>query len=177
MPEPGAAEPAEFVLVGRIGRPHGVKGEVTIEVRTDDPDTRFAVGSVLVTDPVGRGPLTVATHRRSGPVTVLGFDGFADRSAAESLRNTLLLVETAALPETSDPDEFYDHELVGLAVRHVDGTALGTVGDVLHPPAAPVLVVTAPDGSEVLVPFVAAIVPEVDVPGGFITVDPPDGMF
>jgi 16S rRNA processing protein RimM len=166
-----------LVVVGRIGRPHGIRGDVTVEVRTDDPDARFAPGSVLLTDPADRGPLTVQSTGRSGQITLLHLDGVDDRDAAEALRGTLLQVDAEALPELADEDEYYDHQLIGLRVLHLDGTELGTVTDVLHPPASPVLVVARPDGSEELVPFVAAIVPEVDVDRGVAVVDPPDGMF
>ena len=162
------------VMVGRVGRPHGLRGDVTVAVSTDDPDTRFAPGSVLDSD---RGPLTVAARRRSGGGLVLRFEGVEDRDAAEALRGTALSVPAEALPEVDDPDEFYDHQLVGLAVRHSDGRALGEVIDVWHPPASPVLVVRRPDGSEEAVPFVRALVPTVDLAGGFLVVQPPDGMF
>lgn len=145
-------------------------------MRTDDPETRFAAGSVLATDPADRGPLTVIVSRHTGPVTVLGFEGVTDRGEAEALRNTLLVIDSADLPEAEE-DEFYDHQLTGLAVHHVNGTALGTVTDVLHPPASPVLVVAVPDGADVLVPFVKVIVPDVDLVAGRLTVDPPEGMF
>ena len=165
------------VVVGRIGRPHGLRGEVTVQVSTDDPDERFAAGAVLGTEPAERGPLTVASMRRSGPVLVLGFDGFADRDAAESLRGTALTLDTELLPVPDDPDEFYDHQLVGLAVVDMAGTTLGEVTEVWHLPASPVLAVRRPDGSQELVPFVAAIVPTVDLVTGRLVVDPPDGMF
>jgi len=165
------------VVVGRIGRPHGLRGEVTVQVSTDDPDERFAVGAVLGTDPANRGPLTVAGMRRSGPVLVLSFDGVADRTAAEALRGVSLTVDAGALPVPDDPEEFYDHQLIGLAVVDGSDVGLGTVVEVMHPPAAPVLVVERPDGSQELVPFVSAIVPIIDLPGGRLVVDPPDGMF
>jgi 16S rRNA processing protein RimM len=165
------------VVVGRIGRPHGLRGEVTVQVTTDDPDDRFAAGSVLGTDPVSRGPLTVTGMRRSGPVLVIGFDGITDRDAAETLRGTLLTLDSAALPVPDDPDEFYDHQLIGLSVLDRSGIVLGSVVEVMHPPASPVLVVTRPDGSEELVPFVSAIVPVVDLEAGSLVVEPPDGMF
>jgi 16S rRNA processing protein RimM len=167
----------DVVVVGRVGRPHGVRGEVTVLVHTDDPDTRFAAGAVLLTDPADRGPLTVVATRRSGEIRLLAFDGVGDRDAAERLRGTTLLVPTADLPALEDEDEFYDHQLVGLRVVDPSGAALGVVGDVLHAPAAPVLVVTRPDGSTELVPFVAAVVPTVDLAGGVVVVEPPDGMF
>ncbi len=165
------------VVVGRIGRPHGLRGEVTVQVTTDDPDGRFAAGAVLGTDPVSRGPLTVTGMRRSGPVLVIGFDGITDRDAAETLRGTLLTLDSATLPVPDDPDEFYDHQLIGLSVLDRSGVLLGTVVGVMHPPASPVLVVNRPDGSEELVPFVSAIVPVVDLAAGSLVVEPPDGMF
>ncbi len=165
------------VVVGRIGRPHGLRGEVTVQVTTDDPDGRFAAGAVLGTDPGSRGPLTVTGMRRSGPVLVIGFDGITDRDAAETLRGTLLTLDSATLPVPDDPDEFYDHQLIGLSVLDRSGTVLGTVAEVMHPPASPVLVVNRPDGSEELVPFVSAIVPVVDLEAGSLVVEPPDGMF
>ena len=164
-------------MVGRIGRPHGVRGEVTIAPSTDDPDARFAVGNRLSTDPASRGPLTVTGFRRSGRMLVLAFDGFADRDAAETLRGVAVTVDASTLPVPDDPDEFYDHQLIGLAVQDAGGAALGEVVDVLHPPAAPVLTVRRPDGSDELVPFVSAIVPVVDLEAGRLVVDPPDGMF
>ena len=165
------------VVVGRIGRPHGLRGEVTVQVTTDDPDERFASGAVLNTDPSSRGPLTVVSMRRSGPVLVLGFDGVADRNAAEALRGTSLTLDASLLPVPDDPEEFYDHQLIGLTVVDRAGTVLGTVTEVWHPPAAPVLAVERPDGSQELVPFVSAIVPVVDLEAGRLVVDPPDGMF
>jgi 16S rRNA processing protein RimM len=164
------------LVVGRIGRPHGIRGEVSVEVRTDSPEERFAPGSVLVTDPVNRGPLTVARmHWHSGRL-LLTLDGVADRDGAEALRDTLLVVDADDLPELDDPDEFYDHQLVGLRVELADGTAVGVVDDVVHAPAEELIAVRRPDGDEVLVPFVSVIVPTVDLAGGRIVVEPPEGL-
>jgi 16S rRNA processing protein RimM len=165
----------DTVVVGRIGRPHGVRGEVTVEVRTDDPDLRFVPGAVLATDPASRGPLTVAgVHWHSGTL-LLRLEGVADRTAAEELRNTELLVAVDELPAIEDPDSFYDHQLVGLTARLADGSVLGEVTAVRHE-AQDLLVVRRPEGAEALVPFVTAIVPTVDVAGGFLVVDPPEGL-
>ncbi|HEY7100167.1 MAG TPA: ribosome maturation factor RimM [Mycobacteriales bacterium] len=165
------------LVVGRIGKPHGVRGEVTVDVRTDDPDARFATGSSLRTEPVERGPLTVTSaHPRSGGL-VLAFDGVESREAAEALRGTVLVVDSAELPEIEDADEWYDHQIVGLAAVDPAGAALGEVADVVHAPAADLLVVRDADGREHLVPFVRALVPAVDVPGGRVVVDPPEGLF
>ena len=165
----------DTVVVGRIGRPHGVRGEVTVEVRTDDPDLRFAPGSVLLTDPAGRGPLTVAGRRWHREVLLLALDGVDSREAAEELRNTELLVPLADLPALEDPEDFYDHQLVGLLARLTDGTELGRVVAVRHE-GADLLVVERADGGEVLIPFVTAIVPTVDLAAGELVVDPPEGL-
>jgi 16S rRNA processing protein RimM len=167
----------QTLVVGRVGRPQGVRGEVTVEVRTDDPDARFAAGSVLLTEPAERGPLTVTAVRpRSGGV-VLAFDGVTDREGAEALRDTVLLVDAASLPAIEDPDEFYDHQLVGLAAVDAAGAALGTVADVVHAPATDLLVVRDGDGREHLIPFVRDMVPSVDVPAGRVVVAAPEGLF
>ncbi|MCW2676095.1 MAG: rimM [Modestobacter sp.] len=177
---PAAPEPTDTVVVGRIGRPHGVRGLVTVEVRTDDPDLRFAPGAVLTTEPAARGPLTVVDKRwHSGTLLlqVAGPDGVpsADREAADALRNTILLVPVAELPELEDPDSYYDHQLVGLTAQLPDGSALGQVTAVRHD-GSELLVVRRPEGGELLVPFVTAIVPTVDLAAGRLVVDPPEGL-
>ncbi|MCY9787824.1 ribosome maturation factor RimM [Nocardiopsis sp. EMB25] len=163
------------LVVGRIGRAHGVRGDVAVDVRTDDPAARFAVGSVLATDPAGTGPLRVAATRRHSGKLLVRFEGVKDRDAAEELRGTVLLVDSADIAPIDDPDEFHDHELIDLAVVTTDGDPVGRVEDVLHH-AQDVLVVATADGREVLVPFVSALVPEVDVAAGRLVIDPPDGL-
>jgi 16S rRNA processing protein RimM len=165
----------DTVVVGRIGRPHGVRGEVTVEVRTDDPDLRFVPGAVFATDPPARGPLTVAGRRWHREVLLLSIDGVESREAAEELRDTELHLAIADLPELDDPEVFYDHQLVGLTARLTDESELGEVVAVRHE-GADLLVIRRPDGGEVLVPFVTAIVPTVDVAGGFLVVTPPEGL-
>ncbi|GAC1443591.1 MAG: ribosome maturation factor RimM [Mycobacteriales bacterium] len=164
------------LTVGRIGKPQGIRGEVTVEVRTDVPEIRFAVGSVLMTDPAERGPLTVGSARDQNGRLVVAFEGVADRNGAELLRNTMLQVDAADIPASTDPDEFHDTELVGLVAELVDGSPLGEVADVLHLPHGDVLVVRRDDDSEVLVPFVKAIVPNVDLASRRLVVDPPEGL-
>jgi 16S rRNA processing protein RimM len=163
----------DLVVVGRIGRPQGVKGEVTVEVRTDDPDDRFADGAVLTTE---TGTLTVESSRYQGKYLVVAFTGVHDRNAAEALRDTLLHVDRNELPELEDEDDFYDTQLIGLSAVLVDGSPLGTVDDVLHLPGGDVLSVRREGGAEVLVPFVKAMVPTVDLEAGRVVVDPPDGL-
>lgn len=164
------------LVVGRIGKPHGIRGEVTVEVRTDAPEVRFAAGAVLRTEPAGAGPLTVQhLHWHSGRL-LLSFAGVHDRTAAEALRDVRLVVSVAADEGTGDDEEFYDHQLIGLRVLALDGTALGTVADVLHLPSQDVLAIGRANGGEALIPFVAEIVPEVDVAAGFVRVNPPPGL-
>jgi 16S rRNA processing protein RimM len=168
------------VTVGRIGRPHGVRGDVVVGVRTDEPELRFARGSRLDTDPVGVGPLTVAGFRWHSGDLLVRFEEISDRTAAAELGGTWLMVDSAALGALDDPDEFRDGDLVGLSVRTVDGTVVGTVADVLHhgqdvlaiDPAA----AAGGRAEQILIPFVKAIVPEVDIAGGVLIIDPPEGL-
>lgn len=164
------------LVVGRIGRPHGIKGEVSVEVRTDEPELRFAAGSVLVTDPADRGPLTVQrSHWHSGRLLVT-FDGVVGREGAEALRNTVLVVDSDDLPGLDDPDEYYDHQLIGLAAELASGGPVGVVEDVIHSPAGDLLSIRKPDGGEALVPFLAAMVPSVDLAARRVLLDPPEGL-
>lgn len=162
------------LVVARIGRPHGVRGEVSVEVRTDAPGERLARGSVLSTDPADAGPLTVTTARDHNGRVLLTFDEVPDRTAAERLRGVLLLAEFEDEPVTDDA--WYTHELVGLRVETTGGDQVGSVVDVRPMPAQDLLVIELTAGGRRLVPFVAAIVPEVDMAGGRVVIDPPDGL-
>jgi 16S rRNA processing protein RimM len=161
-------------VVARVGRAHGLRGEVSIEVRTDVPEQRFVPGATFSTDPGSAGPLTLEAVRDNNGVLLLQLVGVTDRAQAEALRGVLLLVDVEA---SDEPDAWYEHELVGLRVEDTGGRTLGEVVRLDAGAAQDLLVVRADDGSEVLVPFVAAIVPVVDVPGGRVVVDPPGGMF
>jgi 16S rRNA processing protein RimM len=164
------------VTVGRIGRPHGIRGDVVVGVRTDEPELRFAIGSRLDTDPADVGPLTVASMRWHSGTLLVRFDGIKDRDAAAGLGGTWLLVDSGTLAAPEDPDEFRDHDLVGLSVQTADGTVVGVVADVLHP-GQDVLAIRPPDaGGEILVPFVKAIVTDVNVAAGVLVIDPPPGL-
>ena len=165
------------VVVGRIGRAHGIHGLVSVDVRTDEPERRLAPGAVLMTDPEARGPLTVVEGRVHSGRLLLQFEGVEDRTQAEALRGTDLVVDVdpSELPE--DDDEWYDHQVVGLAAVGTDGTAYGSVTEVVHLPMQDLLAVRTESGLEVLVPFVAAFVPQVDVAGGRVVLDPPGGLF
>jgi 16S rRNA processing protein RimM len=175
------------IVVGRAGRPHGIRGEVVIGVRTDEPDLRFAVGATLDArsspdddgpdDHSAGQPLTVASARWHSGQLLVAFAGITDRTAAAELTGSWLSVDSSQLPEIGDPDEFHDHELIGLSVRTCAGDPVGVVADVLHY-GQDLLVVQRADGpgGEYLVPFVKAIVPEVDVRAGVVVIDPPPGL-
>ena len=167
------------VIVGRIGRPHGIRGEVVVGVRTDEPDLRFAVGASLDAGPTADGNATqvlrVAAKRWHSGQLLIAFAGISDRTAAGELTGSWLSVDSSQLPQTADPEEFRDHELIGLSVRTSAGEAVGVVTDVLHH-GQDLLVVRRAPGQEHLVPFVKAIVPEVDVPAGVLVIDPPAGL-
>ena len=171
------------IVVGRVGRPHGIRGEVVIGVRTDEPDLRFAMGAVLDVgsspdeEPADAGRLTVASARWHSGQLLVSFAGITDRTAAGELTGSWLSVDSSQLPEIADPDEFRDHELIGLSVRTCAGDPVGVVTDVLHYGQDLLVVRRADDsGGECLVPFVTAIVPEVDVRAGVVVIDPPPGL-
>ena len=169
------------VVVGRIGKPHGLRGEVTIDVRTDEPDRRFADGSVLIARPPqgSASPLrtvTVGQTRWHQQVLLARFDEIAGREAAEAARGIVLHASIPVDATPEDPEEFYDHQLVGLAAYDVDGVALGELVAVTHGAAQDLLTIRTPDGREALVPFVAALVPEVDLAGGRIVVADRPGL-
>jgi len=164
------------VTVGRIGRPHGVRGDVVVGVRTDEPELRFAPGSRLDTDPVGVGPLTVAATRWHSGELLVRFEGISDRTVAAGLGGTWLFVDAATIGDTGDPDSFRDTDLVGLTAVTTDGTVVGSVDDILHSGQDVLVIRPAAGGADILVPFVKAIVPEVDVAVGVLVIDPPPGL-
>lgn len=167
------------LVIGRVAKAHGVTGEVVVDVRTDDPAQRFAPGSVLRGRKPRGGPersFVIDTVREHGGRLLVRLTGVGDRNAADELRGTLFLVESGDLPPIEDPDEFYDHQLEGLAVRTVAGEAVGTVTEVLHTAAGELLSIKRPEGDELLVPFVSAIVTAVSLAEGTVEIDPPDGL-
>jgi len=170
------------VVVARIGKPHGLRGEVTVQLHTDDPEARFAVGSTIATQAdAGTGvprTLTIRSTRVHQGVWLLGFDQIPDRTGAESLRGTRLVVDAAELTRAADDDTegWYEDELRGLAVHTSDGARIGEVTRLEMGPAQDLLVVALDAGGDAYLPFVEAIVPEVDVEGGRVVVDPPEGL-
>lgn len=169
------------LAVGRVVKSHGIRGELVVEVRTDSPDERFAVGSRLV-GRIGKGDratdrdVTIEAARQHSGRLLVRLQGVSDRDAADSLRGMLLLVDSGALPDPEDPDEYHDHQLVGLRVLDTSGVALGEVTDIVHTPAGELLGIRLTDGRDALVPFVSEMVPEVDVVGGTCVIDPPEGL-
>ena len=173
------------VVVGRIGKPHGIRGELSVEPRTDEPDRRFAPGTVLATEtPRGSAPhgagrpqsLTVETVRWHQDRLLVRFTEIHDRTAAEAARGLMLAADVPTDESPEDPEEFYDHQLVGLRVETTEGAPVGAVAQINHGAGHDLLVVRTPEGAEVLVPFVAALVPEVDVAGGLIVVADRPGL-
>lgn len=162
------------LVVGRVGRAHGVRGDLFVEVRTDEPEVRFAPGSSVR---VSGGPdLIVESAKVHAGRLVVHFAGYNDRTTAEELRNKDLVVEVDPDVLPDDEDEFYDHQLEGLEAFLEDGTLVGEVFEVIHLPAQDLLAIKRTDGSETLVPFVTEFVPEIDLATNRILLTPPPGL-
>ncbi|QGU07718.1 Ribosome maturation factor RimM [Corynebacterium occultum] len=162
------------LMIGRVVKSHGIRGEVTIEVTTDEPEIRYAVGEVL-NGRQGRKEhfLTVKAARVHQGRLLVKFEEVPDRNAADSLRGTQFFA--TPLEREEEEDGFYDHELTGLKIVHEDAE-IGEVTGVMHGPAGEILEVKLDNGKEVLIPFVHAIVPEVDLDSGTCTITPPEGL-
>jgi len=172
-----------LLIVGRILRPHGIRGELVVDVRTDEPEARFFVGSTFDVGPAEDrlgspvGPrLTIDTVRWHHGRPLIFFAEVPDRDVADQMRGLLLWVDSTGIAPPADPDEFHDHQLVGLAVATVSGEPVGSVARIDHSPGSDLLVVRREDGSTALVPFVRALVPTVDIAGGKVLIDPPGGL-
>ena len=161
------------LVVARVGRAHGLRGEVVLDVRTDDPERRLTPGAVLRTHPASPGPLKVASVREHSGSLLVRFAQAPDRSAAEALRGVELVVEVDA---SDEDDAWYPHEIVGLEARRPDGTVLGEIVGIEHLPAQDALVLRETNGARTLVPFIEAFVPDVDVARGVVVLDPPGGL-
>lgn len=165
----------EFVAVGRVGKAHGVRGDVFVHPWSDQPFERFVPGAVLSTRPAENGPLTVESARNHSDKLVVHFAGVHDRAGVGTIRGTVLVIPAATRPVIDDEDEFYDTDLIGLIARTVSGDVLGPVQDVLHSAGDSLLVINR-DGQEVLIPFRKEFVPTVDLGGKVLEVDPPIGL-
>ena len=162
------------VVVARIGKAHGLRGEVTVQVLTGAPDERFVPGATFVTEPVAAGPLVLRSARDHNGILLLGFEHTDDRTGAEALRGIKLLAD--ALEDDGDEDAWYERDLVGLKAVTVGGDEVGEVTALESRPAQDLLVLRLSDGRQARVPFVTAIVPEVDIAGGRVVLDPPAGL-
>jgi 16S rRNA processing protein RimM len=171
--------------VGRLVKAHGLKGAFKLELYTDEPDRRFVPGATFTlqvpeSSPWHGKPLTVREFKWMNSHPVAFFEGVDDRSAAEELIRAILWIDEDSEASVPEDDAWYDHQLVGLDVVR-DDVVIGRVARVDHFPAQDLLIVrTEGEGGEdreVLVPFVKAIVPVVDVPGGRVVVTPPAGLF
>lgn len=165
------------VTVGRIGKAHGIRGDVTIEVRTDEPERRFAAGTALLVQNDAHAPLVIEDARDHSGRLLVKFEGIDDRNHAESIRGLILEADVDPDELPADADEYYDRQLVGLSAQTKDGLELGTVTDVVHLPGHDLLAVHSDLFGEVLVPFVQEIVTEVDTLNGVVVMDPPGGLF
>jgi 16S rRNA processing protein RimM len=162
------------VVVARVGKAHGLRGEVTVQVLTGVPDERFVPGATFVTDPAAAGPLVLRSARDNNGILLLGFEDTDDRTGAEALRGTKLLADV--LEDDDDDDSWFERDLVGLRAVTVGGDEVGEVTGLQSRPSQDLLVLRLSDGREALVPFVTAIVPQVDVAGGRVVIDPPPGL-
>jgi len=166
--------------VGRLVKAHGLKGALKLELYTDDPAGRFAPGATFTLQVPESSAwhgksLTVREFRWMNSHPVAFFEGVDDRDGAEALVKAILWIDADSSAQPAEDDAWYDHQLVGLDVVR-DGTSVGTIVRVEHLPSQDLLIVKAGE-NEIMVPFVAAIVPEVDVAGGRVTVTPPPGLF
>ena len=159
------------LVVGRIGRAHGVLGEATIEVQTDDPDIRFQVGNKLTLDN-GR-QLTIRSSRWHNQILLLAFDGVADRNQIEELRDQLISsdVDLGSLA----PGEYHFQQLIGCEVFQQNGELIGAVDEIVKLPGQDLLSVSRA-GGQVLIPMVKQIIIEIDVLAKKIVVNPPEGL-
>ena len=157
--------------VGRIGKAHGILGEATIEVRTDEAEDRFAIGAVLQTQ--SHGDLVVASARVHNGILLLGFEGITDRNGIEALRNELLYADVDIDAPGVDEDDYHVLQLIGCKAFLVDGDEFGEVSEVLNLPGQDVLVINGETG-ETLIPFVRQLVPIVDIKARRMTVIPPE---
>jgi len=179
VPDPGSRVPEsgwdELVLVGRIARPHGIRGQVFVNPETDFVDERFAVGEVLRTrSDRGEELLTIASMRVQNGRPVIGFAGFERIEDVERLVGLELRVDAASLPPL-DAGRYYHHQLIGCEVRSVGGEVVGTVARVEGGAAGSLLVIDGRRG-EILIPLAVDICREVDVERRRITIEAPEGL-
>ena len=166
--------PETRVVVARVGAAHGIKGEVRVAAFTADPLAIASYAPLSAAD--GRTFRVVSARPAGNPSTlIVRFEGIADRTAAEALNGLELSVPRSVLGEVAQ-DEFFHADLIGLSAVRPDGTAVGTVIAVQNYGAGDLIEIAPPRGNTILVPFTATAVPEVDVAGGRLVIDPPPGL-
>lgn len=167
----------ELVTVGRVGRAHGVRGDVSVEVWTDEPERRLAPGTcVLLSAGAAERRLRIEESRPHSGRWLVHFAGITDRASAQALCGAGIQVEVDSLERAAEPDEFFDRHLIGMAAQHADGSEIGVVSAVLHLPGQDVLEIRDANGRELLVPFVTQIVPVVDLDARRLVIDAPPGL-
>ena len=164
----------ERIIVGRIGRAHGLAGELYVRSESDAPD-RFRAGAVFATDESSPRQLEIRSSRRHNDRLLVTFANISDRSSAESLRGVALTIGTDDRRQLAD-DEFWPDELVGLAVRDIAGEPVGVVTGVDTGGPQDRLMVQSDDGRRAIVPFMRDLVPEVNIAGGWVVVDFVEGL-
>lgn len=167
---PGEGEPL-FLVVGKLRRPHGIHGEILMDVLTDFPERLLPGKKVLVGE--AHQPVEIVHVRRHDPELLISFDGIESREEAGEFRNQMVYVEADALPELPE-GEFYHHELVGLRVEDESGQELGVLEQVLVTGANDVYVVRTGDAKELLLPVIHDVVLEIDPENGKVVVRPMD---
>jgi len=175
-PPPGTTQ----LRVGRLTKAHGLKGALKLELFTDEPERRFVPGATFTLQVPTSSPwhgktIELSELRWYNSHAVGFFVGIDDREAAETLVRAILWVDHDVTELPAESDAWYDHQLVGLRALR-DGTDVGRVARVDHLPAQDLLAIDTGNG-EVLVPFVSAMVPTVDITAGTVTLTPPPGLF
>lgn len=161
------------LTIAVIGKAHGLRGEVSLDLRTDVPESRFVVGQAITTEPATAGPLTITRIRDNQGRWFLTFAQATDRTAAEQLRGVKLVVTQT---ESDEQDAWYEHELAGLTAKLQDGTVVGKILGLEYLPAQDALILKETNGVRTLVPFLKRFVPTVDIAGGFVILTPPGGL-
>lgn len=177
MPPEEEDDEAEYLLVGRIVKPHGLRGEVLVRGLSDNPD-RFAAGAELEWGPdlESAEPITVVSSRDHKGALLVFFEGIHSMEEAEPLRDWLLFVDAAQVDDLEDEDAFWEHEVIGLDVVDTEGRTLGKVAEVMTRPAQDLWSIDT-DSGEVLFPAAKELVVSVDLDAGKVVIDPPEGLF
>ncbi len=157
------------VIIGRLRKPHGLRGAMVLEILTDHPEARFYPGAVLFVGP-RQVPLTLRTVQPFRDGLLVTFEGYADRSAVEPLRNQWITIPAEEAIAPAEEDEYYDFEMLGLEVVTEEGRVLGRLVEILETGANDVFIVEPEEGPPILLPAIAEVLREVDFTAGRLTV-------